>query len=199
MRAGVVYGPRDIKVEEVDMPSPGPGEVLLEVKAAGICGSDLHYHRSDAPSSPNGRIMGGHELSGLIIAVGEGVKHHQAKRGLEMLADRSPHFGILAPAGKPNDALLAAKPGHLALRVLNRRLDRPLLRFGPTEPASKVASDFSISNGLEGGSHRTMFVDQAANFIHQTRGEHLLYTVLNPPHQLLPRWCNPNKDETVAR
>ena len=77
MRAGVVYGPRDIKVEEFDMPSPGPGEILVEVKAAGVCGSDLHYHRSDAASSPNGRIMGGHELSGLITAVGEGVKNRK--------------------------------------------------------------------------------------------------------------------------
>jgi L-iditol 2-dehydrogenase len=74
MRAGVVYGPRDIKVEEVETPSPGPGEVLLEVKAAGICGSDLHFHRSSAGSSPARRVMGGHELSGRIAAVGEGVK-----------------------------------------------------------------------------------------------------------------------------
>lgn len=73
MKAGVVYGPRDIRVEEEGMPSPGPGEVLLEVKAAGICGSDLHFHRSDAASTPTGRIMGGHELSGRIAAVGEGV------------------------------------------------------------------------------------------------------------------------------
>ncbi len=73
MKAGVVYGPRDIRVEEVEMPGPGPGEVLLEVKAAGICGSDLHFHRSDAASTPTGRIMGGHELSGRIAAVGEGV------------------------------------------------------------------------------------------------------------------------------
>jgi L-iditol 2-dehydrogenase len=73
MKAGVVYGPRDIRVEEVGMPSPGPGEVLLEVKAAGICGSDLHFHRSDAASTPTGRIMGGHELSGRVAAVGEGV------------------------------------------------------------------------------------------------------------------------------
>jgi len=77
MRAGVVYGPRDIKVEEFDMPTPGPGEILLEVKAAGVCGSDLHYHRSDTPSSTSGRIMGGHELSGLITAVGAGVKHRK--------------------------------------------------------------------------------------------------------------------------
>ncbi len=78
MKAGVVYGPRDIKVEEVEMPSPGPGEVLLEVKAAGVCGSDLHFHRSDAPISPTGRIMGGHELSGRIAAVGEGVERIKA-------------------------------------------------------------------------------------------------------------------------
>lgn len=73
MQAGVVYGPKDIKVEEVETPSPGPGEVLLEVKAAGICGSDLHFHRSSAVSTPVRRVMGGHELSGRIAAIGEGV------------------------------------------------------------------------------------------------------------------------------
>jgi 2-desacetyl-2-hydroxyethyl bacteriochlorophyllide A dehydrogenase len=77
MRAGVVYGPRDIKVEEVEMPSPGPGEVLLEVKAAGICGSDLHFHRSSADGSSVRRVMGGHELSGRIAAIGEGVARRQ--------------------------------------------------------------------------------------------------------------------------
>lgn len=74
MRAGVVYGPRDIKVEEVETPSPGPGEVLLEVKAAGICGSDLHFHRSSADGSSVRRVMGGHELSGRIAAIGKGVE-----------------------------------------------------------------------------------------------------------------------------
>jgi 2-desacetyl-2-hydroxyethyl bacteriochlorophyllide A dehydrogenase len=74
MKAGVVYGPRDIRVEEVEMPSPRPGEVLLEVKAAGICGSDLHFHRSNADGAPVRRLMSGHELSGRITAVGEDVK-----------------------------------------------------------------------------------------------------------------------------
>lgn len=78
MKAGVVYGPRDIRVEEVDMPGPGTGEVLLEVKAAGICGSDLHFHRSTVSSAPARRIMGGHELSGRVAAVGEGVKYRKA-------------------------------------------------------------------------------------------------------------------------
>jgi L-iditol 2-dehydrogenase len=77
MRAGVVYGPRDIRVGEVEMPSPGPGEVLLEVKAAGICGSDLHFHRSSAGRAPVRRVMGGHELSGRIAAIGEGVRRRK--------------------------------------------------------------------------------------------------------------------------
>ena len=47
MKAGVVYGPGNIGVGEFEMPVPGRGEVLIQVKAAGICGSDLHYHRSE--------------------------------------------------------------------------------------------------------------------------------------------------------
>lgn len=77
MKAGVVYGPGNISVDEVETPAPGVGEVLLEVKAAGICGSDLHYHRSKAISTQEGRIMGGHELSGRIIGLGEEVKRRK--------------------------------------------------------------------------------------------------------------------------
>ena len=75
MRAGVLYGPMDIRVEEIEKPSPGTGEVLLEVKAAGICGSDLHFHRYGTAKKPFRSVMGGHELSGRIAAVGEGVKY----------------------------------------------------------------------------------------------------------------------------
>ncbi len=77
MKAGVAYGPMDIRVEELDVPVPGPGEVLVEVKAAGICGSDLHFHRSDSPTSEKGTLMNGHELSGRIAAVGDGVKNRK--------------------------------------------------------------------------------------------------------------------------
>jgi len=77
MRAGVLYGPMDIRVEEIEMPSPGTGEVLLEVKAAGICGSDLHFHRHGTAETPFRRVMGGHELSGRVATVGEGVKRRR--------------------------------------------------------------------------------------------------------------------------
>jgi 2-desacetyl-2-hydroxyethyl bacteriochlorophyllide A dehydrogenase len=74
LKAGIVYGPMDITVEEIETPTPGPGEVLLEVKSAGICGSDLHYHRSKPDGNRVRRVMGGHELSGIITGIGEGVK-----------------------------------------------------------------------------------------------------------------------------
>ena len=45
MKAAVYYGPRDIRIEDVPRPVPGPNELLVEVRASGICGSDLHTYR----------------------------------------------------------------------------------------------------------------------------------------------------------
>jgi L-iditol 2-dehydrogenase len=77
MRVGVLYGPMDIRVEEIETPSPGPGEVLLEVKAGGICGGDLHIHRYGYSGPPFRREMSGHELSGRIAALGEDVQQRK--------------------------------------------------------------------------------------------------------------------------
>lgn len=75
MKAAVFYGGRDIRVEEVPTPAPGPGEVLLDVGAAGICGSDLHPYRGANPwgGSAAGVRRAGHELAGIVAAVGDGV------------------------------------------------------------------------------------------------------------------------------
>lgn len=79
MKAAVYHGPRDIRVEEVRTPNFADNEVLVRVRACGICGSDLHMYRlglfDDALGRPieNGRIMG-HELSGEVVAVGQEVE-----------------------------------------------------------------------------------------------------------------------------
>jgi threonine dehydrogenase-like Zn-dependent dehydrogenase len=75
MRAAIFYGGRDIRVEEVPDPSPGPGEVLVDVGAAGICGSDLHPYRGANPwgGQAAGARRTGHELAGVVAALGEGV------------------------------------------------------------------------------------------------------------------------------
>jgi 2-desacetyl-2-hydroxyethyl bacteriochlorophyllide A dehydrogenase len=81
VKAALLYGGPDIRVEDVPLPEPGPGEVLVRVRAAGICGSDLHGYRRP-PGDVNRAAQGasalrarqsGHELAGEIVAVGPGV------------------------------------------------------------------------------------------------------------------------------
>ena len=79
MKAAVYYGPRDIRIEDVPTPVPGPNELLVAVKACGICGSDLHTYRyglfedlGRLIEGHDGRLMG-HEFSGVVAEVGPGV------------------------------------------------------------------------------------------------------------------------------
>ena len=68
-RVAVYYNNSDIRVEERDVPTIGPGECLVRIKASGICGSDvLEWYR--VPKAP---IVLGHEVAGDVVAVGEGV------------------------------------------------------------------------------------------------------------------------------
>lgn len=72
MRALVLNGDYDISVQERPDPQPGPGEVLVEVIATGICGSDFHGYSGENGRRFPGQVMG-HETVGRIAAVGEGV------------------------------------------------------------------------------------------------------------------------------
>lgn len=79
MKAALFYGGQDIRVEEVPAPRPGPGEVLIAVRAAGVCGSDLHRYRGHDPWVSGGAVGGGprragHELAGVVAELGPGVE-----------------------------------------------------------------------------------------------------------------------------
>jgi threonine dehydrogenase-like Zn-dependent dehydrogenase len=70
----VLLGDRTAEVREFPIPAPGPGEILLRVRAAGICGSDLHFYRSTPEELGIRRgVVIGHEPAGLVEAVGPGV------------------------------------------------------------------------------------------------------------------------------
>lgn len=70
MQAAFFAGERALQIREVPDPEPGPGEVLLDVRACGVCGSDLHQYAGRWPQPP---FIPGHEIAGEIRAVGEGV------------------------------------------------------------------------------------------------------------------------------
>src|SRR2546421_12112285 len=73
-QAAVLYAPHDIRIEERPVPKPGPREGLIEIKAVGACGSDVHYYEHGRIGS--GIVLQplilGHEGAGVIVDVGEG-------------------------------------------------------------------------------------------------------------------------------
>jgi L-iditol 2-dehydrogenase len=74
MRAAMFYGPGELHLEDVTASQPGPGEVLVEVKAAATCGTDLKSYRRGHPKLfPVLPSRFGHEFAGVVTAVGDGV------------------------------------------------------------------------------------------------------------------------------
>jgi len=72
MKALVYRGPGKISLEEIDAPSPEAGEVLLEVDAAGVCGTDRHIVAGELGVSPG--TVPGHEIAGTILEIGAEVQ-----------------------------------------------------------------------------------------------------------------------------
>jgi L-iditol 2-dehydrogenase len=69
--AKLAPGPGNVGLAERDEPRAAPGHVVLEVVAAGICGTDLHIHDGEYPSVPP--VTMGHEVSGVVAELGDGV------------------------------------------------------------------------------------------------------------------------------
>jgi L-iditol 2-dehydrogenase len=74
MLAAVYRGVNDVRMETVPVPKIGPGEILLRVHSCGVCGTDLKKISTGSHSAP--RIFG-HETSGVVAAVGEGVRNYR--------------------------------------------------------------------------------------------------------------------------
>lgn len=92
MRAVVVHGPGDYRIEQRPVPTPGAGELVLRTDAVGVCASDLKcYHGAEKfwggehkPAWAEKNRIPGHEFVGTVVAAGEGAL---ASRGVE-LGDR---------------------------------------------------------------------------------------------------------------
>ncbi|MEM3755304.1 MAG: alcohol dehydrogenase catalytic domain-containing protein, partial [Candidatus Bathyarchaeia archaeon] len=73
MKAAILYGPRDIRVEEIPIPKINADQVLIKVEKCGICPSDVRrYVGVKKMFKP--RMVPGHEFSGTVIEVGDAIK-----------------------------------------------------------------------------------------------------------------------------
>ena len=104
MRGVVFTGDRKLELRTFPDPAPGPGEVVIELKASGMCGSDLKVYRHSKNSggalafgfADPGEIIAGHEPCGVVAAVGAGVTEKQARIGARVMQFHYAGCGLCA-------------------------------------------------------------------------------------------------------
>ena len=110
MLAARLYGPKDLRLNHIDLPTqPGPGQILLKVKAVGICGSDLHTYEDAriGDTIVQQPLILGHEFGGEVLAVGPDASDGNddlLQPGLRVAVDpASPCYRCeMCEAGHPN-------------------------------------------------------------------------------------------------
>jgi threonine dehydrogenase-like Zn-dependent dehydrogenase len=91
MKGVVFLGDRALELREFPDPVPGPGEVVIEIKASGMCGSDLKFYRGAKGAAASlglgstGPVIAGHEPCGIVAAVGPGVTEKEARVGTRVM------------------------------------------------------------------------------------------------------------------
>jgi L-iditol 2-dehydrogenase len=182
MRAAILHGQRDVRVESVPIPRPGPGEVLIRVKAALTCGTDAKvfrrgYHaRMIVPPAAFG-----HEVAGVIEELGPGVAGWDV--GTDVVAANSAPCGACRPCHRGRaslcDDLLFWNGAYAELSVIPARIvaknllglpaGLPHHKAAMTEPLACVVRGVEAANIRPGdavavigtGPIGLMFVDLA--------------------------------------
>ena len=121
MQAVVIESPGDISVGELPDPTPEPGEIVVAVRACGICGTDIHIADGDLASARY-PLVPGHEFAGEVVAVGGPVP---TIRGL---GARARWAAVLARGPR-------SRRPHIVLWPM------PALPFGPREPVRAMGRD----------------------------------------------------------
>lgn len=158
MKAAVLHGPEDLRVEEVDEPAAGPGEVLVRVEAATTCGTDVKMWRRGHPILPPYPARFGHETAGVRedtgqrVLVGDSVACGEcaACRSARPQICRAPRWvlggfaewiaapeGALhaIPGGLPAEGAAMAEPLGAAVHAIRRA------------PARAIAADAGVLGG----------------------------------------------------
>uniref|UniRef100_A0A7C5Z0S2 Alcohol dehydrogenase n=1 Tax=Ignisphaera aggregans TaxID=334771 RepID=A0A7C5Z0S2_9CREN len=127
MRAIVINKPFEAYIKDVDDPKPGVGEVLVSVKACGVCGTDIHIFRGEE-SRVSYPIVPGHEFSGVVVDVGSDVGYdvsvgdsvvvdpnvfcgecYYCRRGYSNYCERWEGIGVTRDGGMAEKVVVPAK------------------------------------------------------------------------------------------
>jgi len=143
MKAQVFHGPGDLRFEEMPVPEPGPGEIVMRVEAALTCGTDVKVLRRGHPVMiPHVPTVFGHEFAGAVARVGPGVGG--LREGDRVVAANSAPCGACryCRAGRENlcEHLLFVNGAYGEYLALPPRLVATnVVRLGPTLPARRAA------------------------------------------------------------
>ena len=154
MRAQVFHGPGDLRDEQVPVPEPGPGEVVLRIDAALTCGTDVKTLRRGHPVMiPRVPTVFGHEFAGRVAAVGAGVR--DVREGDHAVAANSAPCRrcALCLAGRSNlcEDLLFVNGAYGEFIALPPRLVAlNLVRLDPATPAARAAFAEPLACALGG-------------------------------------------------
>ena len=98
MKAVVVHGKNDLRVEEIADPVCGSGEVLVEMEWGGICGSDVSYWKSGASGTAvlKDPLVLGHEVAGRVVQIGPAAAAELAEGGIRVGTPVTIHPATLA-------------------------------------------------------------------------------------------------------
>jgi L-idonate 5-dehydrogenase len=104
MKAAVLYGPHDVRVEPFSSPALEPGMVLLRIRRTGICGSDLHYYELGhcGPSVVESPFILGHEFAAEVADIGDGVSRVRIGQRVTANPARACGFCDYCKAGRGN-------------------------------------------------------------------------------------------------
>lgn len=165
MKAALLRDWNDLAVEEVPVPEPGPGEVLVRVRACGLCGTDLKMVRGDfrargwPPSLP---FVMGHEWSGEVAALGSGLDDLDLQVGDSVVAEN--HIGCgrcpMCRSGRYNLCERAGTPGY---RLYGHTAPGALAEYA-VRPAPMLHRIPEVVNPLEGA-----LVNQGSLTVHALR------------------------------
>ena len=94
MKSAVFYGKHDLRIVDSPMPAVGEEEVLIEIKACGVCGTDVHIYEGDEGAAQvTPPTILGHEFAGVVAEVGGKVRGFKATRTIIVVPANSAGTG----------------------------------------------------------------------------------------------------------